>query len=72
MSDIFYRVKCTRGAESWYAYNGVALPKDRAESLVKSCKDIHGIAAELVEFKHCGGRYCGNDGAACMCDWMRA
>ena len=40
MKDKKYRIRCSDGHTTWYAYNGQTLDKERAEAEVESCRKM--------------------------------
>ena len=50
-----YKIKCSRGKETWYAYDGVEFEQERARTEVEGCRrmypDVH-FELEPVEEQH--------------------
>lgn len=36
-----YRIRCSRGNEIWYAYNGLEMDGDKAKGEIESCRKVH-------------------------------
>jgi hypothetical protein len=39
--SITYKIRCSRGSEVWYAYNGHVFEDDCARTEVESCRKIY-------------------------------